>query len=235
MTGHISKKRIFDIDSQKQQNITRMDHHLIVTISREVGSGGRTVGRKLAEKLGVRYSDKDLIKALREKFNLTTSRIEELKGEKKNWLADFVKWVAPMPKQNMLVNDESKFAREFRSNVTTDDVFKAEAEIIKGIAEQGPCVIAGRSGFFVLDEYPDKIDIFITASREKRIDRIMRKQHLTEEQAAALIDSIDQSRENYIQRYTGQSRYDARNYDLVINMDRLTEDEAVDLILAYVK
>ena len=63
----------------------------------------------------------------------------------------------------------------------------------------------------------------------------MRKQHLTEEQAAALIDSIDQSRENYIQRYTGQSRYDARNYDLVINMDRLTEDEAVDLILAYVK
>ena len=212
-----------------------MDHHLIVTISREIGSGGRTVGRKLAEKLGVRYSDKDLINALREQFNLTTSSIEELKGEKKNWLADFIKWVAPMPKQNMLVNDESKFAREFRSNVTTDDVFKAETEIIKGIAEEGPCVIAGRSGFFVLDEYPDKIDIFITASRENRIDRVMRKQHLTEEQAAALIDSIDQSRENYVQRYTGQSRYDARNYDLVLNMDRLTEDEAVDLILAYIK
>ena len=212
-----------------------MDHHLIVTISREVGSGGRTVGRKLAEKLGVRYSDKDLINALREQFNLTTSSIEELKGEKKNWLADFIKWVAPMPKQNMLVNDESKFTREFRSNVTTDDIFKAEAEIIKGISEQGPCVIAGRSGFFVLDEYPDKIDIFITASREKRIDRVMRKQHLTAEQAAALIDSIDQSRENYVQRYTGQSRYDARNYDLVLNMDRLTEDEAVDLVLAYIK
>ena len=212
-----------------------MDNHLIVTISREVGSGGRTVGRELAEKLGIRYSDKDLINALREKFNLTTSSIEELKGEKKNWLADFIKWVAPMPKQNMLVNDESKFTREFRSSVTTDDVFKAETEIIRGIAEEGPCVIAGRSSFFVLKDYPGKVDIFITASREKRIARIMRKQHLTEEQAAALIDSIDHSRENYIQRYTGKSRYDARNYNLVISMDRLTEDEAVDLILAYIK
>ena len=63
----------------------------------------------------------------------------------------------------------------------------------------------------------------------------MRKQHLTEEQAVALIDSIDQSRENYVQRYTGSSRYDARNYDLVLKMDRLSEDEAVDLILAYIK
>lgn len=212
-----------------------MNNHLVVTISREVGSGGRTVGRKVAEKLGIRYSDKDLINALREKFNLTTSSIEALKGEKKNWLADFIKWVAPMPKQNMFVNDESKFVREFRSDVTTDDVFKAETEILKAIVEEGPCVIAGRSGFFVLKDCPEKVDIFITASREHRIARVMRKQHLTEEQAVALIDSIDQSRENYVQRYTGSSRYDARNYDLVLKMDRLSEDEAVDLILAYIK
>ena len=72
-----------------------MNDHLVVTISREVGSGGRTVGRKVAEKLGIRYSDKDLINALREKFNLTASSIEALKGEKKNWLADFIKWVEP--------------------------------------------------------------------------------------------------------------------------------------------
>lgn len=63
----------------------------------------------------------------------------------------------------------------------------------------------------------------------------MRKQHITEEQAAAVIDSVDQSRETYIKRYTGTSRYDARNYDLVINIDRLTEDEAVELILSYIK
>ena len=114
-------------------------------------------------------------------------------------------------------------------------MFKAESEILRAIADEGPCVIAGRSGFFVLKDYPDKIDIFITASRPHRIARVMRKQHMTEEQAAAVIDSVDQSRETYIQRYTGTSRYDARNYDLVINMDRLTEDEAVELILSYIK
>ncbi|MBR0255680.1 MAG: cytidylate kinase-like family protein [Bacteroidales bacterium] len=212
-----------------------MNHHLIVTISRELGSGGRTVGRKLAEKLDVRYSDKDLIKALRDQFNLTYSNIEEIKGEKKNWMSDFVKWVAPMPKQKMLVGENNRFVREFRSEITTDDVFKAESEILRAIADEGPCVIAGRSGFFVLKDYPDKIDIFITASRPHRIARVMRKQHMTEEQAAAVIDSVDQSRETYIKRYTGTSRYDARNYDLVINMDRLTEDEAVELILSYIK
>ena len=212
-----------------------MNDHLVVTISREVGSGGRTVGRKLAEKLCVRYSDKDLINALREKFNLTASNIEELKSQKKNWLADFVKWVAPMPKQNLFVDDDSKYIQEFRSRVTTDDVFKAETEILKAIAEEGPCVIAGRSGFFVLKDCPQKVDIFITASRTSRMARIMRKQNLTEEQAAAVIDGVDQSRENYVQRYTGTSRYDARNYDLVINMDHLTEDKAVDLILAYIQ
>ena len=212
-----------------------MNQHLIVTISRELGSGGRTVGRKLAEKLDIRYSDKDLINALREQFNLTCSHIEELKSEKKNWLSDFIKWVAPMPKQKMLVGENNRFVREFRSDITTDDVFKAEAEILKAIADEGPCVIAGRSGFFVLKDYPDKINVFITASRPHRIARVMRKQHMTAEQAAVVIDSVDQSRENYVKRYTGTSRYDARNYDLVINMDRLTEDEAVELIVSYIK
>ncbi len=211
-----------------------MNHHLVVTLSRELGSGGRTVGRKLAERLDIRYSDKDLINALRTKFNLTTSSIEQLKGEKKNWLADFIKWVAPMPKQSMLVNEDSRFVQEFRSDITTDDVFKAETEILQAIAEEGPCVIAGRSGFFVLKDCPGKISVFITASREHRIARVKRKQNLTEEQAAAIIDSVDASRENYVYRYTGKNRYDARNYDLVLNMDHLTEDDAVELIHAYI-
>ncbi len=119
--------------------------------------------------------------------------------------------------------------------MTSDDIFKAESEILKGLADEGSCVIAGRSGFYVLRDRSNKLDIFITAPREARIARVMRKQELTEEQAAAVVDSVDQTRENYIKRYTGTSRYDARNYDLVINMDSLTEDEAVDLILSYIK
>lgn len=207
----------------------------VITIAREIGSGGRTIGRKLAAKLGVRYSDKELIRNLREKFNLTTYTIEKLKGEKKSWLADLIHMVAPVPKASMIMETDSKFLNELRSDVTTDDIYKAEKEILREIAEEGSCVIAGRSGFFVLKDHPNKIDVFITASRENRIKRIVRKQHMTETEAETIMDSIDESRENYVKRYTGISRYDARNYDLVINADNHTEDELVDIILSYIK
>ena len=209
--------------------------NFVITISRELGSGGRTVGRKLAEQLGVRYSDKELIRALMDKFNLTDSGIEKLKGAKKSWLADFIQLVAPVPKVGMLIDTDSRYVQEFRADLTTDDVFKAETEILREIAAEGPCVIAGRSGFFVLEGHPDKVDVFITASREKRIARVMRKQQLDREAAEAVIGRVDETRENYVRRYTGKSRYDARNYDLAINMDGLSEDEAVALILQYIR
>lgn len=207
----------------------------VITVAREVGSGGRTVGRKLAAKLGVRYSDKELIRNLREKFNLTTYGIEKLKGEKKSWLADFLHLVAPVPKVNMVLDSDSKFVQELRGDVTTDDIYKAETEILKEIADEESCVIAGRSGFFVLRDHPNKVDVFITASRENRIKRIVKKQHLNETEAETVMDSIDESRDNYVKRYTGKSRYDSRNYDLVINADNHTEDEIVDIILSYIK
>ena len=207
----------------------------VITVAREIGSGGRTIGRKLAAKLGVRYSDKELIRNLREKFNLTTYSIEKLKGEKKSWLADFIQMVAPMPKVGMLLDADSKFLQELRSDVTTNDIYKAESEILNAIAEESSCVIAGRSGFFVLKDHPNKLDVFITASRENRIKRIVRKQHLTETEAETIMDSIDEARDNYVKRYTGKSRYDARNYDIVLNADNHTEDEIVDIILSYIK
>ena len=207
--------------------------NFVITISRELGSGGRTVGRKLAEKLGVRYSDKELIHALMRKFNLTASGIEKLKGEKKNWLADVIQLGAPVPKVGMLIDGDSRYVQEYRPDLTPDDIFKAESQIFREIDEHGPCVIAGRSGFFVLEERPDKIDVFITATLEHRIARVMRKQEVSREEAERIIKKVDKARDNYVRRYTGRSRYDVRNYDLVINMDGLSEDDAVDVILTY--
>ena len=206
----------------------------VITISRELGSGGRTVGRKLAQALGVRYSDKELIHELMKRFNLTISGIEKLKGEKKTWISDFIQMVAPIPKLSMITGSASKFVTEFRPDVTSDDIFKAESEILQAIAAEGSCVIAGRSGFYVLRDCPGNLNIFITASKQHRVERVSRKQGLTEEEAAILIDKIDRDRNNYIQRYTGTSRYDLRNYHLVLNMDTLTEDQAVALILKYI-
>ena len=211
------------------------NENFVITISRELGSGGRTVGRKLAAALDVRYSDKELIGQLMKQFNLTASGIEQLKGKKKNWIADFITFVAPVPKVGMLVDTDSRYVQEFRPDLTTDDLFKAETEILRSIADEGSCVIAGRSGFFVLKDRPNKLDVFITASLEHRIERVMRKQQLSREEAETAIENVDKARDNYVQRYTGKSRNDARNYDLCINMDKLSEDDAVQLILSYIK
>ena len=210
-----------------------MKEPFVITISREVGSGGRTIGRKLAEKLGVRFSDKDLIAALQKKLNLTADSIEELKGKKKRWLDDFIQMVAPVPMSGMLVDGDSDYISEYNLSLSVNDVFEAEREILNGIADEGSCVIAGRSGFFVLKDRPNKVDILITASRDKRIARIMEKQNLSRQKAEEVIDSVDKARDNYVQRYTGQSRYDARNYHIVLNMDYITEDQAVAMILSY--
>lgn len=206
----------------------------IITISRELGSGGRTVGRVLAERLGVRYSDKELIASLREEFHLTTDAIEKLKGEKKNWFAAFLQKVAPKPKAGYIVEWDDSFVKEYQPDISSDEIFEAEKQILLGIAREGSCVIAGRSAFYVLKDFPNKLDVFVTASRENRIRRVMVKQQLSEKEAAGAIDRVDQSRENYIKRYTGVSRYDVRNYDLILNMDHVQDEEAaVELILMY--
>lgn len=210
-----------------------MKEPFVITISREVGSGGRTIGRKLAEKLGVRFSDKELIDSLQAKLNLSPKSIEELKGKKKRWMDDFIQMVAPVPMSGLLVNGDSDYISEYNTSLNVNDVFEAEKEILNGIADEGSCVIAGRSGFFVLKDRPNKVDVLITASRENRIARIMSKQGLSREKAQDVIEKVDNARDNYVLRYTGQSRYDARNYHIVLNMDYLTEDKAVDIIMSY--
>ena len=156
----------------------------------------------------------------------------EVERREKNWLANIIKKVAPIPSANLLGVD-TKYSQEFRIDVTTDDIFKAETEILHGFADMGSCVIAGRSGFFFFRDYPNTLNVFITASMPKRVERIMKKQGLSKESAEALIDGIDKARENYTKRYAGVSRFDAHNYDLVINADGHTEEQIADIILSY--
>lgn len=205
----------------------------VITLSREAGSGGHTVGSILADKLNARYCDKLLLEQLQNQFNLTKGGIEALKGQKKNWLSDIIRKVSPVPPAHLLDVDP-KYRQEFRIDVTTDAIFQAETEILQGFTQLGSCVVAGRSGFFVFRDHPNKLNVFITASLPFRVQRLMAKQGLTEESALALIEDLDKKRENYIKRYTGLSRYDARNYDIVLSADGHTEEQLANLILSYI-
>ena len=203
----------------------------VITINRELGSGGRTVGRKLAEKLGVEFYDKALIKALQEKYHLSVEEIEKLKGQQQGWWADFKRH---MTGSVMYTNYYLPHEGAEPELLDTNEVFKTETEILKGMAEAESCVIAGRSGFYVFRKHPNHLSILIQASMEFRVARVMRKQNISENEALKIIEKVDKMRENYVKRYTESSRYDTHNYDLVINADGKTEDEIVDLILMYI-
>lgn len=204
----------------------------VITINRELGSGGRTVGRKLAEKLGVEYYDKALIQALQEKYQLTAEQIEQLKGREQGWWADLKRTLAgPTNKDTFFV---TKMGSE-PELLETEEVFRTETEILKTIAKAESCVIAGRSGFYVFRDHPNHLSILIQASMLSRVARVAQKQNMSREEARMTIEKIDRMRENYVTKYARTSRYDTRNYDLVLNMDELKEDDAVNIILNYIR
>lgn len=199
----------------------------VITINREVGTGGRTIGRKLAEKLSVKYCDKAIVDGLTQKFGLNIQRIEEIKAQKKSWWNDINNYY------NILVNSASQ-PMEAEVKLDNASMFETEKHILQEIATQTSCVIAGRTGFMIFREWPNHLNIFIQASMEHRVQRVMRRQNVSEKEAREIIAKLDASRETYIKKYEDTSRYDTRNYQLVISMDDLSEDDAVDVILTYI-
>jgi cytidylate kinase len=199
----------------------------VITINREVGSGGRTVGRKLAEKLGVKYCDKAVVEGLTKKFGLTPERIEDIKAQKKSWWNDITNYY------NTLVNSAS-LPMEAEVKLDNESIYATEKHILQELAAQTSCVVAGRTGFMVFRQWPNHLSIFIQASLENRVRRIMTRQNVSEQEARDIITKLDASREAYIKKYEDTSRYDARNYQLVISMDELSEDDAVEVIMAYI-
>ena len=205
----------------------------VITINRELGSGGRTVGEKLAEKLGVSFYDKALIKALKEKYHLTVEEIERLKGQKNNWWSEFGRIVAVgsglarAPYYQTTMGEEPEL-------LTTEEMYQTEKEILKAIAEEESCVLAGRTAFYIMKDQPNRLSVLIQAPMENRIQRVMTKQGLSREEAEKAIKRVDKMRENYVNKYTGTSRYDTRNYDLVITMDGKTEDDVAEMIYQFI-
>ena len=199
----------------------------VITINREVGSGGRTVGRKLAEKLGVKYCDKAVIDGLTHKFGLTPERIEEIKAQKKSWWNDINNYY------QTLVNSAS-LPMEAEVKLDNAIMFETEKRILQELAAQTSCVVAGRTGFMVFRMWPNHLSVFIQASMEHRIQRVVRRQNVSEQEAREIIAKMDTSRETYIKKYEDTSRYDTRNYQLVISMDDLSEDDAVEVIMDYI-
>ena len=199
----------------------------VITINRELGSGGRTIGRLLSEKLGVPFYDKAVIDGLTQKFGLSPERIEEIKAQKKSWWNDINTYY------QTLVNS-ANMPMEAEVKLDNASMFETEQRILQELATHSSCVVAGRTGFMVFREWPNHLNVFIQASMPHRIQRVMRRQNVSEQEARDIIAKMDTTRETYIKKYEDTSRYDTRNYQLVISMDDLSEDDAAEIIMDYI-
>ena len=175
----------------------------------------------------MKYCDKAVIDGLTREFGLTPERIEEIKAQKKSWWKDINNYY------QTLVNSAS-LPMEAEVKLDNAIMFETEKRILQELATQTSCVVAGRTGFMVFREWPNHLNIFIQASLEHRIQRIMQHQKVTEQEAREIIEKMDTTRETYIKKYEDTSRYDTRNYQLVVSADGKTEEEIADFILQYI-
>ena len=187
----------------------------IITIGREYGSGGRFVASKLAEKLGIRFYDNELLAKAAFESGLSNSVIESY-DEKKD---GFFSGVVP-----------STFSADLSIG---QKVFLSQFETIKKIADTESAVIVGRCADYVLEGKENVVSIFITASMEKKIERATLYYNIDPKKAESTINKMNKKRASYYNFYTDKKWGAARSYDLCINSD-IGVDECVQIIVQFV-
>ena len=184
-----------------------MEKKFVVTIGREFGTGGRQIATELAKELGVELYDKGLLKQLEERYDMTQEDIDRVKGMKKSWWFETV----------------------------TQDLYNDEEFIVRSLAEKESCVILGRTGFHIFRDNPNAFKVFLIADKAFRRDKVARRLNINEGSADLLIDKVDEARENFTNTFSGKSRYDARNYDLVLNVAGLEPKQIAQFIAECVR
>ena len=190
----------------------------IVTISREFGSGGRTVGKKAAEILGVPCYDSEII-----------SEIAKQSGFAENYIREHSEDAV----------DSGIFAALSRTDYyglnNSDQIWTIQCNIIKELAEKGPCVIVGRCADYILNDRHDLLKVFIHAPKQARMERIVREYGETEVDPAKRISDKDKRRITYYQLYTDNKWGVAQNYNISLDTEAIGIDRCAEIIASLAK
>ena len=213
---HLNKKSEISnslVDDTSTDN--KLNKHMVITISREYGSGGRYVGRLVADKLGIKLYDKDFIEKLAAKTGLSGEYIENNEQRR---------------------NSLEIFNSGYYSGLNnSDELFIKESELIKEVVEQESCVIIGRCADFILKDRNDVIKVFIYSSSENKLKRVTEIYGIEKSRAEKEIKRINKLRANHYKYYTGKEWNNNSNYDICINSDDLGVEKTADLICKMVE
>jgi cytidylate kinase len=198
-------------------------NHLIINIGRQLGSGGHDIGRMLALDFGAKYYDRELLNLAAKESGLSEHFFEE-HDEKKSFLRSFLH----LP--NGMSNNYS------RQDFSQDSFFKFQSDAIRKAAQEGSCVFVGRCADYVLRDFKNVVNVFITASIDFRINQIMAKQGFSDTfHARRYIEQREARRADYYNYYTGKKWGYATSYDLCIDSSILGLVETEKFIAQFIR
>lgn len=202
-----------------------MDNKIILTIGRQFGSGGREIGQKLAQELGISYYDKELMAIAAEESGLCKEFFEKADEQASSGLS----YAFTMGFSYM-----GMFS-PYTDVLSNDGLFKFQSDAIRKLAERESCILVGRCADYILRDNPDCLSFFIHDTMENRFHRIVEGLHITVEQAKELMTKTDKSRAAYYNYYTNKEWGVAASYNFSIDVSVLGVDETVAFIKSFVE
>ena len=196
----------------------------VITISRAFGSGGRTIGKAVAKRLNIPYYDKELVDKVAEESGFHADFIEEA-GEYAPVSSSFLFNIAVSPNPMSMVSTMSM----------SDQLFVAQTNVIRQLAEEGPCVIIGRCADYILRDREDCLHVFIHSDMEHRAERIVRLYGETKQSPQKRLTDKDTKRKVYYRHYTNRNWGEAQNYHLSLNSGLIGVDKCADIIVDVAK
>ena len=199
---------------------------LIITIGRQLGSGGRHIGKLLAEQLSLAYYDKELINIASKESGLCEDVFEQADEKKRRAL--FGNWFGLR---------SSLMSGDFQVNscMSDESLFQIQSDVIRKLAEQQSCVFVGRCADYILREKNRCINVFISAEIEDRIRRVSKMMNVSDDKAKELIRQTDKKRADYYNYFTNKEWGVARSYHLCINSSLLGETETLSFVIKYIQ
>lgn len=196
----------------------------VITITRQYGSGGREIGRKLAEAYGIAFYDNEIISRAAKETGFAEGAFERAEDKATNSLLYSIAMG-----MNVFSGQEVGF-----TGLSLDDrIFLAQSNVIRKVAKEGPCVIVGKCADYILKDEENVVNLFISASVDFRIRRSIRIDMLPEKKAAEIVLKKDKSRANYYKYHSGERWDNVLNYDMAIRSDLSGIDGTVECLKMY--
>ncbi|MCL2372854.1 MAG: cytidylate kinase-like family protein [Defluviitaleaceae bacterium] len=208
----------------------------VITISREYGSGGRDVGRMIAEHLQLPVYDKEIMHLAAEQSGMPASLVEK-KSESipSKFLLSLKRFSLTVPSTRIPSRYNSFIVATDKTKILDEDrLFHIQSAVIQDLASQGGCVIIGRCASHILRNHPNLLSVFIRGNFQDRVQRTVQTYNMPEKNAAENVRKIDKHRANHYKLHTSQQWGAAKNYDLVINTSYAGIEGAARVIEAMV-